>query len=584
MKKTKIVCTIGPESESLDVLTQLIDAGMNVCRINFSHGTHEEHDKQIKNIKKARKKSKTPIAIMLDTKGPEIRLGTFKNGPIEIIAGQTFILTTRDIEGDENIVSVSYKDLPKDVRAGTRVLIDDGLVEFVVEDIEDTEIKMRAVNYGKLSDRKGVNIPDAKINLPAITEKDIGDIKFGIERGIDYVAASFIRKASDALEIRKILEENGGEDIKIISKIESEEGVSNIDEILRVSDGIMVARGDLGVEVPTQSVPLVQKELIRKANYAGKPVITATQMLDSMIRNPRPTRAEVNDVANAILDGSDAVMLSGETAAGKYPVQSVEFMTRIAEVTENSPDFIRSIENRVTWKEATSTNAISRSTTIIAEQLDASAIVVATYSGKTAMQVSKFRPNTVIVASTVEEKTARALSLVWGVYPVLSKNASSTDELIERSVFAALNAGYVKQGDQVILTAGIPVGVGSSTNLIKVHTIGDIITHGQGIGVTSVVGNVCIGSTKDELIGKFKDGDIIVSKYTDKDIVEFIERSSGIIVEQGGLTSHAAIVAINLRKPAIIGVEDATKILEDGQQITLDTIGGLIYVGSAKVL
>lgn len=584
MKKTKIVCTIGPASESVEVLEKLIDAGMNVSRINFSHGTYEEQERKIKNIKIARKNKGTPIAIMLDTKGPEIRLGTFESGPIDIVAGQSFTLTTRDIAGNKDIVSVSYKDLPKDVKAGTRVLIDDGLVEFVVEETNDTDIKMRAINYGKLSDRKGVNIPDVNINLPAITKKDIADIIFGINNEIDYIAASFVRKASDVLEIRKILEENGGENIKIISKIESQEGVDNLDDILTVSDGIMVARGDLGVEVATEEIPLVQKDLIRASNYVGKPVITATQMLDSMIRNPRPTRAEVNDVANAILDGSDAVMLSGETAAGKYPIESVEYMTKIAEVTENSVDFKKSIENRLSWKEASSTNAISRSTTIIAEQINVSAIVVATFSGATAKQVSRFRPNVTIVASTVEDRVARELSLIWGVYPVKSKLSESTDELIDRSIYAAMEAGFVHEGEQVVLTAGIPVGAGSSTNLIKVHTIGEVIAHGQGIGNKSVVGKVCKGSTVEELEGKFKDGDVIVAKYTDKDIVNYINRASGLIVEQGGLTSHAAIVSINLNKPAVIGVNDLFDLVEDGQLVTIDTIGGLIYKGSAKVL
>lgn len=584
MKKTKIVCTIGPSSESEEMLEKLMLEGMNVCRINFSHGNHEEHQVKIDNIKKVRRKLSLPIAIMLDTKGPEIRIGTFKEKSINIIAGQTFTLTTREVEGTQDIVSVSYKDLPKDIEVGTRVLIDDGLVEFTVEKIGDTDITMRAENYGELSNRKGVNIPNTIINLPAITEKDIEDIKFGIKNQVDYIAASFIRKDSDVMEIRKILEDNGGEDIKIISKIESQEGVENLDSILRVSDGIMVARGDLGVEVPTEKVPLVQKEIIRKTNIAAKPVITATQMLDSMIRNPRPTRAEVNDVANAILDGTDAIMLSGETAAGRYPLESVQHMRKIAEETEKSLDFKKSISNRITWKESNSTNAISRSTTIISDQVDASAIVVATNSGYTAIQVSKFRPTATIVASTASEKTRRALSLVWGVNPVKSKMATSTDELIDRSVYAALEAEHVKQGDQVVLTAGIPVGVESSTNLIKVHTIGDIIAHGQGIGLHSVVGKVCKGSTVEELEGKFENGDIIVAEYTDADIVSYIERASGIVVEQGGLTSHAAIVAIHLEKPAIIGIEKAQELLEDGQEITLDTIGGLIYAGSAKVL
>ena len=585
MKKTKIVCTIGPASESEEILRGLIGAGMNVCRLNFSHGDHEEHLQRINRIKKVRREAGTHTAIMLDLKGPEIRTGKFKDGVVDLKSGDKFTLTTRDVLGDENIVSISYDGLPNDIEVGSRILIDDGLVEFLVEDIIDgTDIVTSVVNYGELKDRKGVNIPNTKINLPALTDKDISDIIFGVENGVDFIAASFVRKADDVLAIRKILEENGGENIHIISKIENEEGLTNLDEIIAVSDGIMVARGDLGVEVSNERVPLAQKEIIRKTNYAGKPVITATQMLDSMIRNPRATRAEVNDVANAILDGSDAVMLSGETAAGKYPIEAVETMARIADNIEASQDFKKANARRKNWEGNDSTNVISMSVCQIAEQLSANAVVAATASGATARAISKFRPNSTIVATTIEESVARKLSLVWGVNPYVSKESTFTDELIDRSIYSALKSGLVFEGDLIVLTAGIPVGVGVATNLIKVHTIGKIILQGQAIGKSSVVGKVCKGNTVEELKDKFEDGDILVADYTDAEIVDFIDRSSGIIVAEGGLTSHAAISAIHFKKPAIIGASRAMQTVEDGDIITLDAISGIVYEGTAKVI
>lgn len=585
MKKTKIVCTIGPASESVENLEQLINMGMNVARLNFSHGDHEEHLVRINNIKQVRRKLGTHTAIMLDTKGPEIRIGTFKDGMVvSLKAGDKFTLTTRDIVGDQSIVSVSYKDLPKDLSVGSRVLIDDGLVEFLVEEIDGTEIHTRVINYGELKDRKGLNAPSIKINLPALTDKDIADIKFGVENGIDFVAASFVRKADDVLAIRKVLEECGGEDVHIISKIESEEGVENLKEIIEVSDGIMVARGDLGVEIQNEQVPLVQKDMIRRCNLAGKPVITATQMLDSMIRNPRPTRAEVNDVANAILDGSDAIMLSGETAAGKYPIAAVATMNKIARYIENSVDYKKSVESRSQWNEANPTNAISNSVSRIAGQLNASAIIAATTSGATARAISKFRPQNQIIATTHVENVARKLSLVWGVYPIFTREFEQTDQLIDNSISESLKSGYIKEGDLIVLTAGIPVSTKGTTNMIKVHTVANIIAQGQAIGKSAIVGRACVVNSPEELEEKFHDKDIIVAKYTDASMVKYIERSSGIIVEQGGLTSHAAITAIHYKLPAIIGVDLSQKPVKDGQLITLDAFAGIVYEGSATIM
>ena len=585
LKKTKIVCTIGPASQSPEVLEQLIKNGMNVARLNFSHGSHEEHLEKIKTIKRIRRKLNVPLGLMLDTKGPEIRIGKFEEKEYFLKPDDIFTLTTRNIVGNKDIVSVSYEGLPQDVEKGSIISVDDGLIQLEVIEIKDgTEIVCRVQNNGVISNNKGVNLPGRVTNLPSITPKDVDDIKFGIENGIDMIAASFVRKKEDIYDIRKVLEDHGGEDILIISKIESQEGVDNADEIIEASDGIMVARGDLGVEIRTELIPLVQKEIIRKCNKAAKPVITATQMLDSMQRNPRPTRAETTDVANAIIDGTDCVMLSGETAAGKYPVEAVKTMRDICITTELSDDFEENIYQTEIDRKITTTNAISKSTCTIASQLRAKAIITCTASGNTAKAVSKFRPRTNIIACTIDEKVARRLSVSWGVYPIIVEKAHETDELIERAIVGALKENYVQEGDLTVLTAGIPLGVSGTSNLIKVHVIGDIIANGTGVGNKSVSSKVVVGSTKEELEGKFEDGDIIVAKYTDKDINEFMERSSGVIAENGGLTSHTAVVAIHFGIPAILGVKNITNLLEDGDTITLDPLGGIIYKGEAKVL
>lgn len=585
MKKTKIVCTIGPASENEEILAKLIANGLNVARLNFSHGTHEEHQKRIDTIKKVRERLNMPIAIMLDTKGPEIRTRDFENDIAELSEGQEFIITTRDILGNKDICSVTYTGLPKDVDAGDSILIDDGLIELQVKEVlNDTDIKCIVKNPGPVKNHKGVNVPGIKINLPAITRKDVDDIVFGIHNGIDFIAASFIRKASDVIEIRKVLEDHKAGNIQIISKIENQEGVENLDEIIQVSDGVMVARGDLGVEIPAEEVPLIQKTIIKKCNEAGKPVITATQMLDSMIRNPRPTRAEVTDVANAIFDGTDAIMLSGETAAGKYPVEAVKTMSNIALRTEHSLDYKQMLSTKTIGKDITVTNAISHATCATAQDLGAAAIITATSSGYTARAVSKFRPNSPIIAATPKQDVMRKLSLVWGVCTVLSDNTSSTDDVIDLSVQSALEKGYISDGDLIVITAGIPVGVAGSTNLIKVHIVGEILIKGTGIGNKSATGKVCIATDADELKDKFNDGDILVSVDTDKDMVPYMERAAGIITEHGGLTSHAAIVGLNIGRPVIVGAGEATEILKDGQTVTVDSIRGLVYRGEAKVL
>lgn len=471
MRKTKIVCTIGPSSESLENIKKLIMAGMNVARLNFSHGDYEEHGNRIKKIRQASAELGKSIAILLDTKGPEIRTGKLKEEPIELVQDEFITLTTEEILGDKNRISITYKDLPGDVEVGSTILIDDGLIGLTVVDIQGTEIKCRIVNGGTIKSKKGVNVPGVNISLPGITEKDANDIKFGIEQGIDFIAASFVRKASDVLEIRQLLEQHNATHIQIISKIENQQGVDNLDEILEVSDGLMVARGDLGVEIPAEDVPLVQKRMIEKCNRVGKPVITATQMLDSMQRNPRPTRAEASDVANAIFDGTDAIMLSGETAAGKYPVESVLTMSRIAEKAESALEYREIFLKQSNAQQTTVTEAISQAVANSALELNAKAIITSTETGYTARMVSKYRPKAPIIAVTTEDQTLRRLALNWGVTPVKGDIASTTDEMFDKAMKGGLDSGLVKEGDLVVITAGVPLGRSGSTNLVKIGQI-----------------------------------------------------------------------------------------------------------------
>ena len=463
IKKTKIVCTLGPVSENEETLRELIKNGLNVCRLNFSHGSHEEHKGRMDLVKKLREELNMPTAILLDTKGPEIRTGKFDAPEVLLEEGQTFTITMKDVMGNKEMCTVSYKGLANDVKTGDTILIDDGLVGLTVKEVNGDDIVCEVQNSGIVKNHKGVNVPGVKVNLPAITEKDRSDIEFGIEQGIDFIAASFVRKVSDVLAIREILEANNATHIKIISKIENQEGVDNLDEIIEVSDGIMVARGDLGVEIPTEEIPVVQKLMIKKCNEAGKPVITATQMLDSMIRNPRPTRAEVTDVANAIYDGTDAIMLSGETAAGKYPVEAVKTMATIAKRAEET---MRNRRTKIN-KSKNVTDAISYATCTTAMDLEAKAILSSTASGHTARMVSKFRPDCPIIATTSDESVRRQLSLTWGVLPVMRNKSANTDQVIVNSIEAAKTAEYVNENDIVVITAG-----GSeTTNLIKVETV-----------------------------------------------------------------------------------------------------------------
>ncbi|QKS72036.1 pyruvate kinase [Paenalkalicoccus suaedae] len=584
MRKTKIVCTIGPASESKEKLTKLIDAGMNVSRLNFSHGDFEEHGARIKSIREAAKEANKSVAILLDTKGPEIRTQTLEGGVAELEKGQKLRVSMTEVVGNNEVISITYPGLVKDVEVGSKLLLDDGLIELLVTEVRDEELITEVLNSGTLKNKKGVNVPNVSVNLPGITEKDANDILFGIEQDVDFIAASFVRRASDVLEIRELLEKNQAAHIQIIPKIENQEGVDNIDEILEVSDGLMVARGDLGVEIPAEEVPLVQKMLIKKCNRLGKPVITATQMLDSMQRNPRPTRAEASDVANAIFDGTDAIMLSGETAAGTYPVESVNTMANIAVRAESAlkhEEILRRISKE---SEHTITEAISQSVAHTALNLEASAILTATQSGHTAKMISKYRPEATIVAVTSDERVSRSLSLVWGVDAHVGKAVDTTDEMLQLSVDEATKTGLVKNGDLVVITAGVPVGETGTTNLMKIHVVGEVLASGQGIGRKVTKGNVVIAKTAEEAIRKTQTGDILVTTMTDRDMMEAFEKASAVITEQGGLTSHAAVVGLNLGIPVVVGVENATNLLNDGELITVDGTQGKIYKGSASIL
>ncbi|WP_071025879.1 pyruvate kinase [Peptoniphilus raoultii] len=577
MRRTKIVATIGPSCDDYKVLREMFIIGVDVARLNFSHGSHEEHKKRIENIKKIRDELNIPIAIMLDTKGPEIRLGTFKDSMRPVLkAEEEFILTAREVLGDETISQVSYKNLPKDMKVGARILIDDGLISLKVRDIKGEDIYTVVENGGEISGHKGVNVPDTHLELPSLTEKDIEDLKFGVEMGVDFIAASFVRSKEDINDIRKVLEDAGDFSTLIISKIESKKAMDNIDDIIEASDGIMVARGDLGVEIETEVVPIAQKQIIEKCNLKGKAVITATQMLDSMIRNPRPTRAEANDVANAVLDGTSAVMLSGESAAGKYPLESVRTMKRIIEVTENSMDFSAILNKKIEEISNTTTNAIGKSTCTMARDLGVNLIITATTSGQTSRAISKFRPENQILAATPNEKVRRQLNLEWGVKSIKVKNFEDTDLIIKTSFERAMEENYCKAGDKVIITAGVPAGLAGSTNLIKIENIAHVIAKGTGFGDVNFTGRALVVKNYNDLINKFKDGDIIVAKGTDKEMIKFLERAGGIVTEISGYTSHGAVVGVSLGIPTIVGTENIREKIKTGDLITLNPKEGTI--------
>lgn len=587
MKKTKIVSTLGPASTSVDTIVKLIEAGANVFRFNFSHGDHEEHLGRYNMVKEAEKITGKSVGILLDTKGAEIRTTPQKDGNQEYHTNDKVRISMDDtLETTKEKIAVTYDGLFDDVHVGGHVLFDDGLLDFKIDekDEENRELVAHATNNGVLGSRKGTNAPGVSINLPGITEKDADDIRFGLESmNINFIAASFVRKPQDVLEIRELLEEKNMEDVQIFPKIESQEGIDNTDEILKVSDGIMIARGDMGVEIPAENVPLVQKTLIKKCNAVGLPVITATQMLDSMIENPRPTRAEASDVANAVWDGTDATMLSGESANGDYPVEAVATMAKIDEKAENAMVEDGNLQIN-TFDQSDVTETISAAVARAAKNLGVKTIVAATQSGYTARMISKYRPDADILAITFDERVRRGLMVNWGVHPIIADRPSTTDEMFELAANKAVDLGLAKEGDLILVVAGVPVGESGTTNIMKLQLIGSKLASGQGVGDETVIGKAVVATSADEANKKAVEGGVLVTKTTDKDYLPAIEKSSALVVENGGLTSHAAVVGISMGIPVIVGVQNATSILSDDELITVDSRRGIIYHGASNSL
>ncbi|WP_459129604.1 pyruvate kinase [Guggenheimella bovis] len=573
MRQTKIIGTIGPASENEALLREIFKAGLNIVRFNLSHGTHESHKKNIDLVKKLRKELDLPIGIMIDTKGPEIRFKTMKAG-IVLEEGSEFILSSGDFEGDNKKACITYEGLYRDVVPGGKLLVNDGKIVLEVIQTEGKDIRTKVLHGGELTTRKALNAPGIRVKLPAVTEQDVEDILFGIKEDMDFLSPSFIRKASDVLEIRKLLEANNASHVKIIAKIENHEGVANLDEIIKVSDGIMVARGDLGMEMPIEDVPMTQKEMIRKANLAGKPVVTATQMLESMTKSPLPTRAEATDVANAILDGTDAIMLSGEMASGDYPLEAVQMMNRISLATESKLDFadlLKRTENAMHMDSVT--YAISRSTVESAYNLHAKAILTATSSGFTAEKTAIHRPECPIIAGTTNERVRRQLSLFRGVHPFMMKPAYNLDTIFASLQEMGLESGLIEEGDLVILTCGVPVGVSGATNTMKVHLVGEVTLKGTGIGHKKHYGTVRFEEDKDE----FMPGDVLVAQSIDESMIELVKLSGAVVTVEGGYSSLGAIAALNLDIPAVVGVEHALEKLHRGMHVTVDSSLGIIY-------
>ena len=579
MRRTKIVCTLGPSTDKEDVLRNLMKNGMNVARMNFSHGTHEEQKARLDMIKKLREELNLPVAALLDTKGPEIRIGDVEGGKLELKPGQEFTLTTEEMLGTEKKVTITYKELYKDVEPGDSILIDDGLIGMEVVRIDESDIVCRVKNGGFISNHKGVNVPGVELNMPFVSPKDLADIVFAVEQDYDFIAASFTRTAEDIMEIRKILQEHGGEKIHIIAKLENKQGVKNCEDILRVADGIMIARGDMGVEIPLEEVPVIQKELIRKAMHMGKPVITATQMLDSMMKNPRPTRAETSDVANAIYQGTSAIMLSGETAAGAYPIEAVQTMAKIAERTEQDIDYSREFKPRKLAEAPDVTSAISHATCTTAADLKAAAIVAVSKSGRTVSRIAKYLPVCPIIGCTTDERVYRQLNLLWGVTPVVMEEANTADELFDHAVELAEQKGLIARGELVVIAAGVPVGLSGTTNMMKVQIAGNALVTGKGANKLKASGNVCVCSNDEDLEKKFRAGDIVVVEQTTNEMVHKLKDAAGIITETGDRYSNAAVVGMTLEIPVITSARNATRILKSGTFVTMDAEQGIVYNG-----
>ena len=580
MRKTKIICTLGPSTDKGDVLRELIANGMNVARFNFSHGSYEEHGGRLANLKALREELGKPVAALLDTKGPEIRLKEFKNGVEMLEAGQTFTLTTREVEGTKEICSVTYKDLPHDVHEGGTIMLDDGLIMLRIEKVTDTDITCTVLNSGKIKTKKGVNVPGVHLSMPYLSQKDREDIIFGIQNGFDFIAASFVRTAQDVYDIRNLLNEYDS-NIRIIAKIENREGVNNIDSILSAADAVMVARGDLGVEIDFTELPGIQKNIIDRSFSFGKPIVTATQMLDSMMVNPRPTRAEISDVANAIYDGTSAIMLSGETAAGAYPVEALKTMSAIAERTETENHARVEYLTEATNGKISVSDATAHAACLTAKDVNAAAIVTVSESGTTARLLSKYRPQQPIIACVMKEQVQRQLSLSWGITSLMMPLAHSTDELIEMSTALAKENGFLHNGELAVVTAGVPVGISGTTNMIKIHMVGNCLATGVGVGpenaeVSNATGKACVCRTLDEVRAKFKPGMVLVVPSTSNEMLNYVRDAAALVVEEPGLNSHAAIAGKALLKPTVVGAVGATSHIRDGLMIAVDCAHGSV--------
>lgn len=578
MRKTKIICTLGPSTDKGGVLRDLIANGMNVARFNFSHGSHEEHLGRLEKLKALREELGKPVAALLDTKGPEIRLKDFKNGVENLVAGQTFTLTTRDVEGTNEICSITYKDLPMDVEPNGTIMLDDGLIKLQIQTVNDTDIVCTVLNNGKIKNKKGVNVPGVHLSMPYMSQRDKDDIIFGIQQGYDFIAASFVRTAQDVYDIRNLLNQYDS-NIRIIAKIENREGVNNIDSILAAADAVMVARGDLGVEIDFTELPGIQKTIIDRSFSFGKPIVTATQMLDSMIVNPRPTRAEISDVANAIYDGTSAIMLSGETAAGAYPVEALKTMSAIAERTEQEGFHLRGRQMDSNPGKISVSDATAHAACLTARDVNAAAIVTVSESGTTARLLSKYRPQQPIIACVMREQVQRQLSLSWGITPLMMSLAHSTDELIEMSTALAKENGYLHNGELAVVTAGVPVGVSGTTNMIKIHMVGNCLATGVGVGPENndvASGKACVCRTMDEVRAKFKPGMVLVVPSTSNEMLSFVRDAAALVVEEPGLNSHAAIAGKALLKPTVVGAAGATSHIRDGLMVAVDCAHGSV--------
>ena len=578
MRKTKIICTLGPSTDKEGVLRELIANGMNVARFNFSHSSHEEHLGRLEKLKALREELGKPVAALLDTKGPEIRLKDFKNGVENLVAGQTFTLTTRDVEGTNEICSITYKDLPMDVEPNGTIMLDDGLIKLQIQTVNDTDIVCTVLNNGKIKNKKGVNVPGVHLSMPYMSQRDKDDIIFGIQQGYDFIAASFVRTAQDVYDIRNLLNQYDS-NIRIIAKIENREGVNNIDSILAAADAVMVARGDLGVEIDFTELPGIQKTIIDRSFSFGKPIVTATQMLDSMIVNPRPTRAEISDVANAIYDGTSAIMLSGETAAGAYPVEALKTMSAIAERTEQEGFHLRGRTMDFNPGKISVSDATAHAACLTARDVNAAAIVTVSESGTTARLLSKYRPQQPIIACVMREQVQRQLSLSWGITPLMMSLAHSTDELIEMSTALAKENGYLHNGELAVVTAGVPVGVSGTTNMIKIHMVGNCLATGVGVGPENndvASGKACVCRTMDEVRAKFKPGMVLVVPSTSNEMLSFVRDAAALVVEEPGLNSHAAIAGKALLKPTVVGAAGATSHIRDGLMVAVDCAHGSV--------